>query len=134
MGIESGHGDLSNGGGHSGKMNNSRALVVAEAKAKLATPPDLVTGPYAMLSAKPVHHRAIRLKLHRIVEGLEPGDAVASFQCARNEPVGDSRILGQERPVDVGAKHILVSASFVARGVVVALTMQHLAQRADVRP
>src|SRR3954454_17063191 len=67
----------------------------------------------------------VRLVLERVVERLE----VVEAQGGGDEPVGETRVLRQQRAVQVGADDVAPAHALEAVAAVVAVAVQHAAQR-----
>lgn len=102
-----------------------------EARKPLALASHQITPPLFLLLAgdKPLVHGIVGRELKRVVERLERGVAIAALERAPNEIVGHAGILGQQRPMDVGAHDVFVQAALVAALAVVAVAMDDAPER-----
>src|SRR5690606_286124 len=80
-----------------------------------------------------LHGVAVRRGFQRVVERRERASALA-LQRRRQQPVGQMRVLGEQRAVHVAADGVAVARALQAVLPVVAMTNAHLAQRPGAWP
>src|SRR5437870_13830880 len=84
--------------------------------------------PFRSPRLRPLEDLLVRGELGRVVQPRQLADSVAR-ECAPDQEIGQVRVLGQQRSVEVGADDRTLKASLRTVGAVVARAGADLSQR-----